>query len=472
VALGVALKICVVFAALLGACKPGPSYVRPSAPVPASGWKTAEPRDTLLKGPWWELFGDAALNALESQVSVSNQSLVAAAAQLRQARALVGVARAAYFPTVGAGVSASRAGAPNGGATSGPMRPGAAAAGAFSGQFYSLHGDFSWEVDLFGRVGRQVEASRAGAQASAADLEATRLSLQAELAQDYFQAHALDAQRELLNATVVAYEKSLKLTRDRYASGVASRADVLLAETQLETTKAQSLDIGVQRVQLENAIAVLIGRPPPDFSLPTLPLTAAVPPIPVGVPSELLERRPDIAAAERRVAAANAQIGVASAAFFPNLTLSASTGMASSTVADWLSWPSAFWSLGASLLGTIFQGGQRRAQKEAAIAAHEASVALYRQTVLTAFQEVANNLEALRILGEEAAVQERAVKAARTSLAITLHQYKAGTASYLTVIVAQTTLLNNERTAVEILGRRMTATVLLIKALGGGWTTG
>jgi len=329
--------------------------------------------------------------------------------------------------------------------------------------------DFSWELDLWGRIRRTVESNQASAQASAGDLESARLSFQAELAQDYFQLRTVDAQKQLLDATVAAFEQSLELTKNQYASGVASEADVVQAETQLKTTQAQAIDVGVQRAQLEHAIALLIGKPASNFSLPAAPLTATPPPIPIGVPSELLERRPDIAAAERRVAAANAEIGVALAAFYPTLTLSATSGFESSSLSQWFTAPSRFWSVGPSISQTVFDGGLRRAQTDFARAGYDASVGTYRQTVLTAFQAVEDNLAALRILEQEAQVQDEAVQGAQKSVTLTTNQYKAGTVSYFNVITAQTIALTDETTAVQIRGRRMSAAVLLIQAVGGGW---
>ncbi len=451
---------------LLTACTVGPDYVRPMVLAPAAykemnGWKVAQPKDDVIRGVWWEIFGDPQLNALEAQVSVSNQNIAVAEAQFRQARALVREARASYFPTVtvGAGVTRSR---------EAPLTTGRKTLAGTTTD-YSLPIDVSWELDVWGRIRRTVESNQASAQASVADLESVRLSIQAELAQDYVQLRALDTQRQLLDATVIAYGKALELTQNRYASGVASRADVVQAETQLKTTQAQAIDIGVQRAQLEHAIAVLIGTPASDFSIPVAPLTSEPPPIPVGMPSELLERRPDIAAAERRVAAANAQIGVAEAAFFPTVTLSASGGFESSSLSQWLTWPMRFWSVGGTISETVFDGGFRRAQTDEARAAYDATVASYRQTVLTGFQEVEDNLAALRILDEEAQVQDEAVKAAQESVTLTTNQYKAGTVNYLNVVTVQATALTNESTAVNILGRRVTASALLIKALGGGW---
>ncbi len=459
---------------LLAGCTVGPDYVRPSAAAPvqyreAKGWKVAEPRDDVLRGAWWEMFNDPRLNEFENQVDITNQNLAAAEAQFRQARAQVRAARAAFFPTITGAPSVSRS-RTSANTTGGSRGSSSGPGGTSAVNDFLLSGDVTWELDIWGRVRRLVESSRAGAQASAGDLETTRLSVQAELALDYFQLRTLDAQKELLDTTVIAFQKFLDLTKNRYNSGVAASADVLQAETQLKTTKAQAIDVGVQRSQLEHAVALLIGKPASDFSIPVSPLHAMGPPsIPAGLPSDLLERRPDIAAAERRVAAANAQIGVAEAAFYPTVTLSASGGLASSHLADWLTWPSRLWSIGSGLSETVFEGGFRRAQTDQARAAYDTTVAIYRQTVLTGFQEVEDNLAALRILKEEGGVQGDAVKAARQSVVVTTNRYNAGTASALDVITVQTIALNDEVTAVNILGRRMSAAVLLIKALGGGW---
>jgi NodT family efflux transporter outer membrane factor (OMF) lipoprotein len=452
---------------LLAACTVGPDYVRPKAEVPAAykemeGWKKAQPGDNITQGKWWEIFNDPALNALEEKVDISNQNIAASEAQFRQALAAVRAARSGYFPTATADASFTRSRRPIG--AGGTLRTGSTTSD------FQLIGGATWEPDLWGKIRRTVEAGEAGAQASAADLEAVRLSIRATLAQDYFQLRTLDAQKQLLDETVIAFEKSLELTKNRYASGVASRADVLQAETQLMTTQAQAIDVGVQRSQTEHAIALLIGKPASTFSSTVAPLTSAPPPIPVGLPSELLERRPDIAAAERLVAAANAQIGVAKAAYYPTLTLMASGGFEGSRLSNWLSWPSRLWSIGSAIAETVFDAGLRRALTDEARAAYDATIASYRQTVLTAFQEVEDNLAALRILEEESQAQNEAVISAQQSLAVTTNQYKAGTVSYLNVIVAQTTELNNERVAVDILGRRMVASALLIKALGGGWS--
>ena len=481
------LALALALLVLGSGCTVGPDYLRPSMISPDAykeldGWKIANPRDGLARGSWWEIFADPQLNALEARVSISNQNLVVAEAQYRQARALVREARAAYFPTVTLGLGYTRSrqsttfSVGSGGTSStGTSAGGASSAGGTSGSSgqprsdFEVALDFSWELDVWGRIRRTVESNRASAQASAGDLETARLSFQAELAQDYFQLRTVDAQKQLLDETVSAFEKFLRLTQDRFASGVASQADVVQAQTQLKTTQAQAIDVGVQRAQLEHAIAILIGQAPSSFSLPPTPLTATPPAIPIGVPSELLERRPDIAAAERRVAAANAQIGVAVAAFYPTITLNASSGLESSSLAKWFTAASRFWSVGPGISQTVFDGGLRRAQTDAARAGYDATVATYRQTVLAAFQGVEDNLAALRILEAENAVQDEAVKAARKSVDLTTNQYKAGTVSYLNVITAQTIALADEITAIQIGGRRMAAAVLLVQALGGGW---
>jgi len=492
--LGGPLALASALLLLASACTVGPDYVRPSMISPDAfkeldGWKIAQPRDGLARGAWWEIFADPQLNALEARVSISNQNLAVSEAQYREARALVREARAAYFPTVtlGLGYTRSRqsttfvfgstggsssgtsAGSATSTGTSGTGTSGSSGSSGGARSDFQLGLDFSWELDVWGRIRRGVESNRAAAQASAGDLEAARLSFQAELAQDYFQLRTLDAQKQLLDDTVSAFEKFLRLTQDRFASGVASQADVVQAETQLKTTQAQAIDVGVQRAQLEHAIAILMGQAPSTFTLPPAPLAAIPPAIPVGVPSELLERRPDIAAAERRVAAANAQIGVAVAAFYPTVTLNASSGFESSSLAQWFTAASHFWSVGPGISQTVFDGGLRHAQTDAARAAYDATVATYRQTVLTSFQGVEDNLAALRVLEEENGVQDDAVKAAKKSVDLTTDQYKAGTVDYLNVITVQTIALTDEVTAIQIRGRRMAAAVLLVQALGGGW---
>ena len=448
---------------MMCSCSVGPDYVRPSVETPAAfkeNWKQAQPKDATLRGKWWEVFGDKDLNALEEQVNTSNQNIKAVEAQFRQARALTDAARAAFFPVISANASEDRSKNGNAARLNAPG----------INNTYSASLDASWELDLWGRVRRSVESNEASAQASAADLESTRLIAQAELAADYFQLRLSDAQKRLFNDTVKNYERSLVLTKNQYAVGVAARSDVVQAETQLESTKAQAIDIDVARAQFEHAIAILIGKAPASFSIKPLAVVPVLPPVPVSIPSDLLQRRPDIAAAERRVAAANAQIGVAEAAFYPDITLSASAGYESSTLSKWFSVPGRFWSVGPSLAETLFDGGLRSAQSREAIAAYDQNVALYRQTVLGGFQEVEDNLAALHYLEEEAKVQSVAVASAEESVKITNNQYKAGTVSYLNVVTVQATALANERTQIDILNRQLTASVTLIKALGGGWS--
>ncbi|MDR3568928.1 MAG: efflux transporter outer membrane subunit [Syntrophobacteraceae bacterium] len=469
---------CAAFAFLfasLASCTVGPNYVRPKAVVPPSykelkGWKRAQPKDGIARGRWWEIFGDPRLNSLESQVDITNQNLAAAEAQFREALAAVQAAGSGYFPVVSAGTSAGRSRIP------GTLGRSSSTSTGRSGTTQSdllLSGDVSWELDLWGKVRRTVEASKAGAQASEADLEGVRLAATAQLAQDYFALRALDSQHQVLHLTVVNYRKFLSFTKNRYATGVAGQADVLQAETQLKTAQAQEIDTGVQRAQFEHAIAMLMGKPPSALTIAPSPLDLTPPPVPTGLPSELLERRPDIAAAERQAAAANARIGVAIAAYYPTVTLSATGGFEAANAAQWLTWPARMWTLGPAVLGqTIFEGGLRHAQTQEARAAYDANVATYRQTVLTAFQQVEDNLSALRILEQEALVQAEAVDAAKKSVVVETNQYLAGTVSALDVIVTQAIALNDELTAANILGRRMVADVLLIQALGGGWQAG
>ena len=449
--------------ALTSACSLAPKYVRPSVEAPAAykeagDWKVAQPRDDVRRGKWWEVFGDVDLNSMVAQIDVSNQNVRVAEANLRQAHTLVQQARASLFPRVTGGTSFTRA------QTAGTS----VRAGALSNA-YVLSLDTSWEVDIWGRVRDTVSANVAGAQASAADLETVRLLAQSELALNYFQLRVLDQLRQLLDNSAASFQKSLDLTRNRYAAGVAGRVDVVQAETLLKSTQAQAIDVGVQRAQLEHAIAILLGKAPADFALAPVPFTVVVPAVPVSLPSELLERRPDIAAAERRVAAANARVGVAKTAFFPALTLSGLGGFQNSSFADWLTVPSRFWAVGPAIAQSIFDAGLRRALTDQAIAIYDANVANYRQTVLNGFQEVEDNLAALRILEGEENVQHEATVAARQSVELTTNQYKAGTVSYLNVSIVETSWLNNERTLVGIRGRRLAAAVALVKALGGGW---
>ena len=461
---GAGVLLCVV--ASIG-CAVGPRYSRPATTPPPqyketpANWKTAEPNDQIARGKWWEIYGDPQLNALEEQIEVSNQNLKAAHAQYQQARALVRFNRANYYPTVTTGISGTRA-------HNSSNRP-LGNLSLTNTTDLVIPVDVSWEPDVFGRIRRSVEVARTNAQASAADLESVNLTLHAELAFDYFQLRTLDAEAQLLNSNVDAFSRALELTRNRYQGGVASGVDVAQAETQLETTRAQATDVLIQRAQDEHAIAILTGQPPSTFSIPVAPWNSEPPAIPPGLPSDLLERRPDIAAAERRVAAANAQIGAARAAYFPVFTISGSGGFESSTITTLLQGPAGFFSAGASAAVTAFDVGRRRAVSEQARAAFDQSIANYRQTMLTAFGEVEDNLAALRILQDEARIQAAAVAAAQRSLDLSTNRYKGGVVNYLEVTTAQSAALSDERAMVDILRRRMTASVSLIKALGGGW---
>jgi len=453
--------------AVLSACAVGPDYIRPEAPASTVykegiGWKVARPQDAALRRDWWKIFDDPQLDALIEQVDVSNQNVRFAEAQWRQAVGVVRQARAALFPTVSVNNTDTRSRSPS--LANAPVTSTAAV------NVYSLSLNASWAPDFWGGVRRTVEGDVANAQAGAAEVANARLLAQAQVALDYFQLRTVEAQRQLLEDTVAAYTKNVELTRNRYAAGVVAKVDVVTAETQLKSTQAQAIDLGVQRAQLEHAIAILVGKAPSEFSIPAARVDGnAVPGIPLQIPSELLERRPDIASAERRMAAANAQIGVATAAYFPSIAFSGAYGYRSSVWSDLFDAPARFWSVGAAIGETIFDAGARSAVVDQAKAAHDASEAAYRQTVLTAFQQVEDNLAALRILEEEAGAQDDAVKAARQSTELTLNQYKAGTVSYLNVIIIQAAQLNNEAAAVRIQGQRLAAAVALIQALGGGW---
>jgi NodT family efflux transporter outer membrane factor (OMF) lipoprotein len=451
-----------IAAMALAGCMVGPDYAKPSAPESAAfkeadGWRVAQPRDDTPRGPWWEAFGDPDLDLLASEVEVNNQTVAAAAARVREAQAATQASRAQLFPAITGNAAALR------------TSRGSTAGGQGVSNSYNAALDLGWELDLWGKIRRGIEANDASAQASAADLAGATLSLQALLAQDYLLLRVQDAEIELLRNTVEAYQRSLQLTQNQYKAGIVARGDVAQAEAQLASTKAQLLDAEVQRAQLEHAIAVLAGKPPSALAIAPRPMTVVFPQIPVAMPSELLERRPDIASAERRTASANAQIGVAQAAFYPSLSLGAIGGVQSSVLGDLLSLPARYWSIGPALAQTLFDAGLREAQKAQAIAVWDETVATYRATVLNGFQEVEDNLAALSILEREAAVQDEAVRAARESVTIATNQYKAGTTSYLAVVVLQTAALNSERTALAILGRRLTSSVGLIKALGGGW---
>jgi len=463
--LGVPLAVATL---ALSGCAVGPKYRTPAVQAPPAykevgNWKPAQPNDQNLGGEWWKIFQDPQLDALQAQVNVSNQNLKAAEAQFRQARAALRYNRADYYPTVTAGLSGTRT------RVSANRPPPNSIFNGITENDFVLPVDVSYEADVWGRIRKNVESYREQAQASAADLATINLSMHADLAVNYFQARSLDAQEQLLNDTVKQYEQALELTQNRFEGGIASEVEVQQAKTQLQTTRALAIDVGVLRAQFEHAVAILIGRPPAEFSLAPLPLTAPPPTVPVGVPSELLERRPDIAAAERRVASANAQIGVAKSAYYPVVNLSASGGFESSAITTLLNGPSGLWSIGASAVGTVFDVGRRRALTDQARAAYDFQVATYRESVLSGFQQVEDNLAAVRILENEARVQAEAVAAAERSLDLSITRYKGGVTSYLEVTIAQSAALANQVTAVNILGRRMASTVLLIQALGGGW---
>lgn len=461
---------------LLGACAVGPDYQRPAGTPPAqfkeaAGWKTAAPADQRLGDAWWQLYGDAELNRLIAQLNVSNQDLAGAEAQYRQARALLGSARAAFYPTVSASAGVNRAGQGGGSSTlstSDGFNVSGANAASIS-KSYDMSLNVGWELDVWGKLRRSLESSTAQYEASAADLAAMRLSLQSQLVQSYLQLRVLDEQTRLLEATVTAYERSLKLTENQYRAGIVAKSDVSQARTQLYSTRAQAIDLQWQRAQLEHAIAVLTGVPPSELSIAPSTRLPALPDIPLAMPSQLLERRPDIASAERQMIAANAEIGVAEAAWYPDLSLSASGGYNGSSYADWISLPNRVWSIGPQLAGTLFDGGARSAQVESAEAAYQQTVASYRQTVLDSFREVEDYLVQLRVLQQEAVAQQAAVDAARESLRALENQYRAGTVDYNSVVNVQATALSNERTALSLLGTQLTASVQLIAALGGGW---
>jgi NodT family efflux transporter outer membrane factor (OMF) lipoprotein len=457
---------------LFAGCSFAPKYAKPSVQTPAAfkeltpeqsketdGWKTAEPKDDMIRGQWWEMFHEPELNAFEGQVVVSNQTVAAALANFLAARAVVKQARSQYFPTVTASPSVTRS------------RQSSVSSPPTSSTFteYSLPFDASWELDFWGRVRNTVKANSLEAQATLADLENVQLSVQAEVAVDYFQLRVLDAQKQLLDASALAYQESLKLTQVQYDTGMASGQDVAQAETQLNTTLAQATDLGIQRAQLEHAIATLLGKPASSFSIATNSLPTKPVAIPFGVPSQLLERRPDVAAVERRVAEANAQIGVARAAYFPTITLSGSVGYQSTSLGNLVSAPGLAWSVGSTLAQTLFDAGLRKAVTEQARAKYQGTVANYRQTVLTAFQEVEDNLSTLRILSQELQQQNAAVESSQRYLTLANARYQSGLDSYLNVITAQTTLLSNQRTAMNLQMQQLTASVQLIKALGGGW---
>jgi len=458
---------------LLAGCTVGPKYTKPAVPAaPAfreqppksftesQGWKQAQPADTTLRADWWRMFGIPELDRLEDQVNPSNQTLKAAEARYREARALIRLNRANLYPTISTTPSITT----NRFSQSKPT-------GTIPADFgdYTLPVDLNYELDAWGRVRRSIAAARQETQASAGDLETIRLSLHAELATDYFELRSLDAQKQLFDETLVAYQKALDLTQSRYDGGLSSLAEVAQARTQLETTRAEDVGVGVARATFQHAIAILVGRNPEDLALSPVPLNTTPPVIPVGVPSQLLERRPDIAAAERRTAEANEQIGIARAAFFPTLLLTATGGFEGNRPVDWLSWPSRFWAVGPLAAETIFDAGRRRAASESAAAAYDEAVANYRQAALTAFQQVEDALSTLRVLEQQSQAERVAVEAAQQSLDLSLNRYKGGLVTYLEVITAQSIVLQNQSAEVDILRRRMDASVFLIKSLGGGW---
>jgi NodT family efflux transporter outer membrane factor (OMF) lipoprotein len=464
-------RIAILALALSAAgCMPGPKYSRPAATAPGvyheappAGWKEARPDDGKIRGKWWEVYNEPDLNALEEQINISNQNVLAAEAQFRAARDAVRIVRANLFPTISIApsITNSRSGSNS---TSGAS----AGAGSAVRTAYDLPVDFSYQADIWGGIRRSVRASAETAQATAAQLENARLTFQAELAQDYFQLRSARSDEELLTRTAQSYREFLDLTRNRFNSGVASGTDVAQAETQLYNTETQLIDLEIARTQFEHAISILIGKAPEAIASSPLP-DKPPPQIPLGVPSALLERRPDIAAAERRMAAANEQIGIAQVAYFPTVNLSASAGFSSTSFTQWLTWPSRFWTVGTSAAETLFDAGKRRAQIAQARDLYDVTIANYRQAVLTAFQQVEDHLAALRVLENEAKSEAATLDAANRALAISVAQYKAGTNSYLQVITSQTAALQAERATVDLRNRRMTTSVLLIEALGGGW---
>ncbi|AMB84799.1 RND transporter [Pseudomonas agarici] len=454
---------------LLSACAVGPDYRRPDAQTPeqykeASGWRQAQPSDSLARGAWWELYGDRTLNDLVAKLNSSNQTVAQSEAQFRQAQALVRSSRGAFFPSVDLSAGKTRSSQGSGSSTS-------SLSSSSSGirDTYNTQLGVSWEADIWGKLRRGLEADQASAQASFADLAAMRLSQQSELVQNYLQLRVIDEQKRLLEATVMAYERSLKTTENQYRFGVSGRAAIAQAQTQLKSTQGDLIDLIWQRAQFENAIAVLTGQPPAQFTLVTTQDIPALPQIPLSLPSQLLERRPDIASAERSVISANAKIGVAKSAYYPDLSLSLSGGYSSSTYANWISLPNRFWSVGPKLAMTLFDGGQRSAEVDRTEAVYDQTVAKYRQTVLDGFREVENYLVQLKVMEDEAAVRQQALDAARESLRLTDNQYKAGLIAYLDVVTVQTTALSNERSVLSLLQSRLIASVQLIAALGGGW---
>ena len=454
---------------LLSACAVGPDYQRPELTAPqqfkeAQGWTQANPSDALARGAWWELYGDQQLNALVAQLNSNNQSVAQSEAQFRQAQALVRNARAAFLPSADLSVGKTRSSQGTGSSSS-------SLSSSSSGIRDTLNAQVgvSWEADVWGKLRRGLEANEASAQASFADLAAMRLSQQSELVQNYLQLRVIDEQKRLLEATVEAYQRSLKMSENQYRAGISGKDAVAQAQTQLRTTQASLIDLIWQRAQFENAIAVLTGQAPAGFKLAETKDIPTLPAIPVSVPSQLLERRPDIASAERSIIAANANIGVAKAAYYPDFSLSLSGGYSSSQSQDWISAPNRFWSVGPKLSLPLFDGGQRSAEVDRNEAVYDQTVAKYRQTVLDGFREVENYMVQLKVLGDETVVQEQALESARESLRLTNNQYKAGLIAYLDVVTVQTTALSTERSVLNLLQSRLIASVQLIAALGGGW---
>jgi NodT family efflux transporter outer membrane factor (OMF) lipoprotein len=451
---------CIGLVVLGVACSVGPDYRRPTAPVPTvykefKGWKVAAPNDTINRGAWWSIYRDPTLDALERKIDISNQNLKQSEAVFREARAVVREQQSSFFPSL----------------TATPQVERQKSGGGTAITSYSLEGTATWEPDVWGKIRRSVESSVAGAQVSAAQLAAARLSAQAQLATDYFQLRFADSLRHLLDATVKAYQRSLQITENQYAAGTAARSDVINAQAQLLAAQAAAINVGVQRAQNEHAIALLVGKPPAEVSIPPGSLPERVPIVPTSVPSTLLERRPDIAEAERQMQEENALIGVQLAAYYPTINLSAAFAYAGNPATTLFSTSSQVWSLMASASQTLLSGGQRSAAVAAARAVYDQSVANYRETVLAAFQNVEDELASLRVLGQQNGVQQAAVQAAQRAVEITLNEYQAGTVAYTIVITAQATLLTDQENALQVQEGRLIASVALVQALGGGWDT-
>lgn len=463
------------FVLLAGAgCNTRQAYRPPATPIPeaykepppssfqeSKEWQTANPADGFSRGRWWEIFNDPVLNGLEEKAVAANENVKSSAARFQQARAFVRENRANKFPAVSVAPSIANERFSRNRPLAGP--------GKTTFGDFTLPIDAAWEPDFWGRIRGQIDASAKAAQSAAADIESVRLSVTADLAFDYFDLRSYDLERSILDDAVKTYERALELTRNRFEGGLANRVDLEEAQTQLEATRAQAIDITAQRARLEHAIAVLTGQPPEGFSLPEQTGFPSPPVIPTGVPSALLQRRPDIAGIERQVAAANVQIGVARTAFYPRVLLSAALGLEGTSIANWMNWPSRFWAVGAAALQPVYDAGRRRAVVDETVAGYDSLVADYRGAVLTAFQQVEDNLANLRVLEQEATRQRAAVEAARRSEALSMNRYQGGLVTYLEVAILQAVRLQNERLAVDIERRRMESSVLLIKALGGGW---